>query len=350
VPPSAEAGYAAIGAAAATTTAAPGTGGAYPMLDIPASLRTGGDDSACRATLHARKFAAERGINLNNVSGSGRGGRISVIDIERAIVAAGGALLEQPVAEQGDAAPPGPAQHTPATKTAGTTAGNRVELHPLSSMRRTIASRLQASKREAPHFRAVVDVDVDALLERRMAINAGLRDGRVSLTELLVKACGLALVEVPELNIQFDGETVHRFADADVAVAVAVDDGLITPIIRAANRKSLMDIAGEFADLSTRAKEGRLRAEEFQGGTFSISNLGMFGVRQFDAIINPPQAAILAVGTVEKRMVVREDRPAVASVMTLSLSSDHRVIDGVTAARFLGVLKSLLAEPARIGD
>lgn len=339
---SAEAATAAGSAVGAVTTEPQVRGGAAGSADIPASLQEGGDDSNCRATLHARKFAAEHGVNLNNVTGSGRGGRISVADIEQAIVAAGGTLPEQSA--------PAQAESAPGSQAAAAMAENRAERRSLSSMRRTIASRLQASKREAPHFRTVVDVDVDALLERRLALNAGLQEGRVTLTDLLVKACALTLVEVPELNIQFDGEAVHRFADADVAVAVAIDDGLITPIIRAANRKSVVDIAGEFAELSGRAREGRLRAEEFQGGTFSISNLGMFGVRQFDAIINPPQAAILAVGTVEKRMVVRDDQPAVASMMTLTLSSDHRVIDGVTAARFLAALKSLLADPARIGE
>lgn len=350
VAPSAEAATLSGSAVGAPKTEPGVQGGGAGSSDIPASLQAGGDDSNCRATLHARKFAAEHGINLNNVTGSGRGGRISVADIEQAIVAAGGTLPEQSAPAQADAATSAPAEGAPGSKAADETSGKRTECRPLSSMRRTIASRLQASKREAPHFRAVVDVDVDALLERRLALNAGPKEGRVTLTDLLVKACALALVEVPELNIQFDGEAVHRFADADVAVAVAIDDGLITPIIRAANRKSVSDIAGEFAELSLRARAGRLRAEEFQGGTFSISNLGMFGVRQFDAIINPPQAAILAVGTVEKRMVVRDDQPAVASMMTLTLSSDHRVIDGVTAARFLAALKSLLADPVRIGE
>jgi pyruvate dehydrogenase E2 component (dihydrolipoamide acetyltransferase) len=214
-------------------------------------------------------------------------------------------------------------------------------------MRLTIARRLQASKRDAPHFRVVVDVEVDALLALQQALGGG---QQVTINDLLVKACAASLMEVPACNVQFDGAVLRRFSDADIAVAVAVDDGLITPIVRAANRKPLAEISSELRELVGRARAGRLQAGEFEGGTFSISNLGMYGVRQFDAVINPPQAVILAVGAAGRRVVVRDEQPAVASVMTLSLSSDHRVIDGATAAKFLAVLQRLLEQPQTLAD
>jgi pyruvate dehydrogenase E2 component (dihydrolipoamide acetyltransferase) len=193
-----------------------------------------------------------------------------------------------------------------------------------------------------------VDAELDALLAIRNQVNQSNPETNVSVNDFLIKACACALIKVPELNIQFDeaSQTIRQFSNADIAVAVAIEGGLVTPIINTANRQSLSEISNRMRDLAARAKSGQLTAEEFQGGTFCISNLGMYGVRQFDAIINPPQGAILAVGGGEQRAVVKGGDIQVATVMTLSLSSDHRVIDGAQAAKFMRELKRLIESPA----
>lgn len=374
--------------------------GSATGLVVPPSLCQGDDDSALFATVHARKFARDQGINLHQVKGSGRDARISRRDIEDAIVAAGGSVpeaqasdrLTEPVRTTVDdsaiaatsvarrlatelginlhecrvtgsrgrvckadveaanarlniapAAATEPQHSEPLPVPSA-----RVEEIPMSGMRRTIAGRLQASKQTAPHFRLVADCEVDGLLELRRQINEANPAVKISLNDFVVKACAVALTKVPDVNVQFDeaSQTIRRFADADIAVAVAIEDGLITPIVSGANNKTLSAISGEVRDLSTRAKAGTLSPDQFQGGTFTISNLGMYGIRQFDAIINPPQAAILAVGAAEQRMVVRDGGPAVVPVMTLSLSADHRVIDGAVGAQFMQALKHLMQNPA----
>lgn len=216
----------------------------------------------------------------------------------------------------------------------------------MSGMRRAIASRLQTSKQQSPHFRLSVDLDLERLLALRQDINREVPGVKISVNDLLVKACALALVAVPDVNIQFDeaAQSIRRFTDADISVAVALPAGLIT-IVRSANRKSISDISNEIHSLVTRAKAGTLKPEEFQGGTFSLSNLGMLGVRQFDAIINPPQSAILAIGAGEVRAVVRDGQIVARQQMTVSLSCDHRVIDGAAGAAFLRELKRLIETP-----
>jgi len=213
-------------------------------------------------------------------------------------------------------------------------------------MRKTIAARLQASKQSAPHFRVQIDAEIDALLAARGQINQANSDAKVSVNDFIIKACASALMKVPALNVQFDGDEVKHFQNADISVAVAIDEGLITPIITSANQKGLVGISNEVRDLATRAKLNRLKPEEFQGGSFCISNLGMYGIKQFDAIINPPQGAILAVGAGEQRPVVKDGQLAIATVISLTLSSDHRIIDGAVAAQFMSVLKSYLEQPA----
>ena len=222
------------------------------------------------------------------------------------------------------------------------------EVLPMNGMRKAIAARLQESKRTAPHFRLQADLDLEALLALRSEINASAPAVKLSVNDLLIKAVGLALVKVPDVNVQFDEarQAVLRFKDADVSVAVALPGGLITPIVRQANRKSLSNISQEMLDLVTKAKAGTLKPEEFQGGTFSISNLGMLGVSQFDAIINPPQGAILAIGAGEQRVVAHNGQPAVRTQMTVTLSCDHRVIDGALGALFLKELKRLVQTPS----
>ena len=288
-----------------------------PVTTATAGGATGADDSDVPAMPMARKLARELGINLRDCEATGSRGRVSKEDVE----AAHARLL---AAAAGGAEP--------------------VET-PLSSMRMNIAARLQSSKLKSPHFRLVVDCDMDGLLACREEYNKVAGNAPLSVNDFLIKACALALMEVPECNIQFNGLAVKQFPHADISIAVALDDGLITPILKAAEGKSLAAIAAETRTLIDRARAGQLRPEEYEGGTFTLSNLGMYGIKQFDAIINPPQAAILAVGSVEQRVVVRDNAPAIASMLTLSLSCDHRVIDGALGARFLQALKEKLANP-----
>jgi pyruvate dehydrogenase E2 component (dihydrolipoamide acetyltransferase) len=217
----------------------------------------------------------------------------------------------------------------------------------MTSMRATIAKRLLESKQSIPHYRLVIDVELTALNARRAALNAG-GDGKVSVNDLIVRAAALALVQHPVVNAQLQGDEIVKHAQADVCVAVASDAGLVTPIVRSADGKSVAQIAREVADLADRARSNKLAREDITGGTFTVSNLGMFGVDRFDAIINPPQVAILAVGAGKERVVVRDGQPAVANVATLTLSCDHRVVDGATGAKFLATLKELLENPDRL--
>ncbi|MCJ1818005.1 2-oxo acid dehydrogenase subunit E2 [Klebsiella quasipneumoniae] len=363
------------------------------QTDIPVSLQGVTDVTQVNATPHALRLSARWGVDLKKVRGSGRGDRISVSDLESVILAAGGRLASPTPPVRRSKAPRSHADDSqvPATPLARRLAGKLgINLHdcrssgsrgrvsrddvlaaallldehpqtspvqestpvpyesiPMSGMRRAIASRLQTSKQQSPHFRLSVDLDLERLLALRQDINREVPGVKISVNDLLVKACALALVAVPDVNIQFDEATqsIRRFADADISVAVALPAGLITPIVRSANRKSISDISNEIHSLVTRAKAGTLKPEEFQGGTFSVSNLGMLGVRQFDAIINPPQSAILAIGAGELRAVVRDGQIVARQQMTVSLSCDHRVIDGAAGAAFLRELKRLIEIP-----
>jgi pyruvate dehydrogenase E2 component (dihydrolipoamide acetyltransferase) len=300
--------------------------------NIPETLKQGPDDSGVPATPHARRFARKLGVNLNNVKGAGRGGRVQIEDIEQAIVATGGSL---------------PAKESPVRPGAvRADAGNEVvSTTELAGMRLTIARRLKEAKRDAPHYRLVIDVNADALMGWRQRLNAAAPGPGVSANDLLVLCCARALTEVPECNVQFVEGTVRQMKNADVSIAVAVEGGLITPVVRAANLLTPAEIAVQTRALIEKARAGRLTAPDYEGGTFTISNLGMYGVRQFDGIINPPQVMILAVGRIEKRVVVRDDEPAVARQMTLTLSCDHRIIDGALGARFLKALARHIEHP-----
>lgn len=260
----------------------------------------------------ALRVAKELGVDIATVTGSGPNGRVTEADVRASVSAV----------------------QTMAT--------------PLSGMRKMIGARLQQSKRDAPHFRVHVDVEVDRFLKQLEKLNTEHPGIRITLNDLLIKASALALMQEPQLNIQFDGETVQAFASANISVAMAVKDGLIAPVVRDADCKTVVQIAGEMRDFASRAKARAIKSEELEGGTFSISNLGMFGVKQFDAIINPPQAAILAIGAAEPRAIVREGAVCPATVMTLCLSSDHRVIDGAIAARFLATLREHINRPTSL--
>jgi pyruvate dehydrogenase E2 component (dihydrolipoamide acetyltransferase) len=291
----------------------------------PAAVDAAADGEA-RISPIARRIAERLGVDITQVKGTGRNGRVSKEDVEAYAASIGvhadGAPVAAPAA--GSAAAP----------------GDGVVREKMTSMRATIARRLLESKQAIPHYRLAADVDLTALLARRAALRAA--GTEVSVNDLLVRACALTLVEHPAVNAQLQGDEVHKFPHADIAVAVAADGGLVTPIVRSADTKSAAQIGAETGDLAARARSGKLTREEITGGTFTLSNLGMFGVDRFDAIINPPQVAILAVGAGADRAIVRGGSVVVAKVATLTLSCDHRVVDGAIGAQFLRALRQTI--------
>jgi pyruvate dehydrogenase E2 component (dihydrolipoamide acetyltransferase) len=309
-----DASFAEGSTSAATAPAAP----VAPRADTAAD---GGAEGEARVSPIARRLAEKLGIDLSQVTGTGRNGRISKEDVE----AYAGTL------QQAGSAPA-------ANAVAVTGAAEPVKREKLTSMRSTIARRLSESKRDLPHYRLVADLDMDALATKRAAMVAA--GERVSINDLLLHAVATALRQHPRLNAQFTGEELLQFGQVDLAVAVATPGGLVTPIVRNATGLSVQQIATSVRELAERARAGKLARDEITGGTFTVSSLGMFGVRQFDAIINPPQVAILAIGAMEERPVVRHGVLAVGRVVTVTLSSDHRVVDGADAAAFLATLKA----------
>ena len=284
------------------------------------------DGQRIKASPLARKMAAQAGIDLGTLTGSGPKGRIVKADIEAAV---GGA----PAAAAAPAAPP-----------TAPPDGGYTEV-PLSNMRKTIARRLTESKQTIPHYYLSVDCELDRLLALRKELNARDEGFKLSVNDFVVRAVALALRKVPEANAGWSETALLQYDTVDVSVAVAIPDGLITPIVRDADRKGLAGISAEVKDLAARARDRKLAPHEYQGGSFSVSNLGMFGIREFAAVINPPQSGILAVGAGEKRAVVKDDALAVATVMTCTLSADHRVIDGAIGARLLAAFKAYIEEP-----
>jgi pyruvate dehydrogenase E2 component (dihydrolipoamide acetyltransferase) len=309
--------------------------------DAPKTLVKTEGSSRIFASPLARRLAAERGLDLASLKGSGPHGRIIRVDVE----AAGVAPRPAPSATPPVASVP---TSTPAPSLAqlGYPADSYT-LVPLDGMRRTVARRLTESARDIPHFPLTVDVEIDALLAARTRINSLLepRGIKVSVNDLVIKAAALALKQVPEANASFTPEGIALHRHADISMAVAVDGGLITPIIQRAEQKGLAEIALEAKDLAERARTRKLKPEEFQGGTFSISNLGMFGIRQFGSIINPPQGAILSVGAGEARAVIRDGQVVARTLMTVTLTCDHRVIDGAIGARWLAAFRALIEDP-----
>ena len=283
----------------------------------------------------ARRMAQQAGIDLAAVKGTGPHGRIVKADIEGAM--AGGVAPAAAAAPR--AAPAGPG----ARQTADSL-GMSYQLQPNSNMRKVIARRLSESKQTVPHFYLTVDCEIDDLLAARKRINEE-HDLKISVNDIVIKAAAMALKKVPAANASWDDEGILLYDHADISVAVATPAGLITPIVKVAESKGLEAISGEMKDLAGRAREGKLKPEEFQGGTFSVSNLGMFGIREFAAIINPPQGCILAVGAGEQRAVVKNGALAVATVMSCTLSVDHRVVDGAVGAEFMATFKRLIENP-----
>lgn len=284
----------------------------------------------------ARRMAAQAGVDLTAVQGSGPDGRIVKRDIDDA-VAKGVAAVTEPEASTGGKAAEEIAPARGATS----------EIVKLSTMRKVIAQRMAESKAQVPHFYLTVDCEIDELLKVRKALNAAQEDVKISVNDFVIRACAMGLMEVPAANVAYEGEGVMRqFHTADISVAVAIPGGLITPIVKAAEQKGFKQISADMKDLATRARDGKLAPEEYQGGSFSVSNLGMFGVKQFDAVINPPQACILAVGAGEQRPVVKDGEIVPATVMSCTLSVDHRVVDGAIGAELLAAIKRYIETPA----
>jgi pyruvate dehydrogenase E2 component (dihydrolipoamide acetyltransferase) len=304
----------------------------------------------------ARRIAKEAGLDLSALQGSGPHGRIVERDV-RAAVADPSKHAAKPSAPAAAAAPSAPVA---APKPAGASdeqvkkmfpAGSFTEV-PHDGMRKTIARRLTEAKQTIPHFYLSADCDLDALLTLREQINGSApkdKDGKpafkLSVNDFIIKALALALTRVPEANVSWTEAAMLKHQHADVGVAVSIPGGLITPIVRAAETKTLSVISGEVKDMAARAKARKLKPQEYEGGTTAVSNLGMFGVKDFQAIVNPPHATILAVGAGEKRVVVKGGQPAVATVMTVTLSTDHRAVDGALGAELMSAFKSLIEHP-----
>ncbi|GAB4139159.1 MAG: pyruvate dehydrogenase complex dihydrolipoamide acetyltransferase [Sphingomonadales bacterium] len=316
---------AASDSAPAKTEAAPAKADHKPEAKaVPAPSQNG---KRVKASPLARRLAQESGIDLAGLQGSGPRGRIVKRDLE-------GAKPGKAAAAKPEAAPSLPIDAP-------------YEEIKLPGMRKVIAKRMTEAKTTVPHFYLSVDIELDELLAARKALNAKLEGGdvKLSVNDFIIRASALALKRVPEANAQYAGDTIYRYSRADISVAVAIPGGLITPVIRGACGKGLAEISTEMKALAAKARDGKLMPEDYQGGTFSISNLGMFGIKAFDAVINPPQGAILAVGAGEQRPVVKNGQLAVATVMTCTLSVDHRVLDGAIGANFLKELKGYLENP-----
>jgi pyruvate dehydrogenase E2 component (dihydrolipoamide acetyltransferase) len=296
----------------------------------------------------ARRMAQQAGLDLAAITGSGPQGRVVKADIEAALSAERARPAPaQPAAQPTSAplvAPAAPPQLSKERVLA--LAGNPPYTErPLTAMRRVIARRLTESKQTVPHFYLTVDCEIDELLKFRAELNTKSDAYRISVNDFVIRAAALALRQVPAANASWSDEAILLWDTVDIAMAVAFDDGLITPIVKSADRKGLATIANETKDLAARARAGKLKLEEFQGGTFSISNLGMFGVRDFAAVINPPHGGILAVGAGEQRPVVKNGALAIAIVMSCTLSCDHRAVDGAVGAQFLAAFKKLVEDP-----
>jgi pyruvate dehydrogenase E2 component (dihydrolipoamide acetyltransferase) len=320
------------------------TKSAPPPAPITAPAANGHDhDDRVFASPLARRMAKQAGIDLKSLSGSGPNGRIVRADIE--------AAQSRPAALQQTAVPaPAAAAAAPAARPPALAITAPHQAVPFNNIRKITARRLAEAKQTIPHFYVSIDIELDALLKLRQDLNAkSPKDGpgafKLSVNDLLIKAAAVTLRRVPNVNASYTDDALILYDDVDISVAVSIPDGLITPIIRQADRKGLAAISNEAKSLIARARAGKLKPQEFQGGSFSISNMGMYGVSEFSAIINPPQAAILAVAAGQQRAIVRAGALAIATVMTVTLSVDHRVIDGALAAEWVSVFKGVVEDP-----
>jgi pyruvate dehydrogenase E2 component (dihydrolipoamide acetyltransferase) len=329
-------------AAPALAPAAPAPKPAPAPAPAPA-VRSGAAERIFASPL-ARRMADQAGLDLAALAGSGPHGRIVKADIEAAI--ASGAPARAPAA-----AAAAPALRVVPTAPAPAAApGAEYEDVPASNMRRVIARRLVEAKQLVPHFYMTIDCEIDGLLKIRKELNARSESHKLSVNDFVIRASALALHKLPNVNASWLEGTIRLYKTVDVSVAVATEEGLVTPIIRNADRKGLLEISEEMRELARRARlptkdKDWLKPEEYQGGTFSISNLGMYGIKHFEAIINPPQSCILAVGAGEQRAVVKDGALAIATIMSVTLSCDHRVVDGAAGAEFLKVFKGLIEDP-----
>ncbi|WKL59095.1 pyruvate dehydrogenase complex dihydrolipoamide acetyltransferase [Asticcacaulis sp. ZE23SCel15] len=317
-----------------------------PVAAAPAPVSAPAATSGARvaASPLARRLAEINKLDLKLLKGTGPHGRVIKRDIEEALKTGAGKAGSAPAATAANEP-----RKVQSLEQLGIAPGS-YDLVPLDGMRKVIARRLTDSFRDIPHFPLTIDIEIDNLLAARAKINTALESQgvKVSVNDIVIKAVALALKQVPEANASFTPEGIAMHHNADIAMAVAIDGGLITPIIRKAETKSLAQIARETKDLAGRARDRKLKPEEFQGGTFSVSNLGMFGIKQFASIINEPQGCILSVGAGEQRPVVKGGQLAVATVMTVTLTCDHRVVDGSIGAKYITALKDLLQDPIKM--
>ncbi len=321
-------------AASPSDTRTPGSVAGKPTAASPVTLSAGG---RVKSSPLARKIAGERGVTLESLAGSGPGGRIVAKDVLHANPAS------VPAARGGAPAPSVAAVPVPP-------AGPNDTIIPLSGMRRIIADRLLASKTQIPHFYLHIEVDAGPMMKMRADLNAGADPAsgvKLTVNDFVLKAVVAAAVKVPATNSAFNGDSILQFGSVGLSVAVAVDDGLVTPVVRDAQTKSLREISEAIKDLATRARAKKLKPDEYQGGTITVSNLGSYGIEFFDAIINPPQAVIVSVGAILKKPVVGpNDTIVVGQRLAIGLSADHRVVDGAVAANYLSELRRLLESPA----
>ena len=314
-------------------------GGSAPAEPVSAP---GNDSGRKFVSPIVRKLSAERGVDLNQIAGTGPDGRVVRRDLEHYLASGGaGSTAVAPAASAPTASEPAVA---PGSAIAKQEYSSSYVTVPHTGMRRAIARRLTESKTTVPHFYVTADCKVDSLLELRKRINES-SPVKISVNDIVVKAVASALMDVPEANVIFTPEAMHKFESADIAVAVATDGGLLTPVIRGVEKRQLSNLSMEISELAARARAGKLRQEELEGGSFAVSNLGMYGTKEFAAILNPPQSGILAVGAAAPRAIVEDGEVVVANVMTVTLSADHRAVDGAVAAQWLAAFVKRIENP-----
>lgn len=318
-----------------------------PKKQANADTAAPADGNRIKASPLAKRIAEQKGLNLSEIQGTGPNGRIVKRDVEAAEKDDGKGTAEKPAdsGQKGASSTPTPTQPAQLVYPPHDDIPFREER--LSNMRKTIAKRLTESKTTVPHFYLTIECQLDDLLAKRKELNEKLADTgvKLSVNDFIIRASALALKKVPAANVQFAGDKMYWYERADISMAVAIDGGLVTPVIRGADQLGLADIAKASKELATKARDGKLTPEDYAGGTFSISNLGMFGIKEFSAVINPPQGAILAVGAGEQRPVVKDGALSVATVMSCTMSCDHRAVDGAVGAEFLAAFKGYIEDP-----
>ncbi len=297
-----------------------------------AATPTATDDSRQFVSPIVRKMARERGVELSRVPGTGPLGRVVRRDLESFLASGAGATATAS------------ASFSSSSELATQEYSSSYSTVPHTGMRRAIARRLTESKSTVPHFYVTADCRVDALLELRASINES-SPVKISVNDIVVKAVASALMDVPDSNVVWNAEAMHKYESADIAIAVTTEGGLLTPVVRGVEKRSLSNLSAEILELATRARAGKLRQEELEGGSFAVSNLGMFGTKEFTAILNPPQSGILAVGAASPRVIVEEGEMVIANVMTVTLSADHRAVDGALAAQWLSAFVKRIENP-----